>query len=469
MTKNVVFVSIFDLTRVFYEIALALVERGHRVFWITTSEVWTDWLVAQGVERTDIRQLVYDRSDFITAPERQELLARIVASERNTDLTVNQTLLMDRFILYKNKPDINEYMLLYYRDIRAFLQSKQADIVFAEPTNSNEMITYLVCRELGVPFLAPWDMRFPNQRFIFNDGYLQSDLVSAPPAESVDVDLGRELLERFSETQSVPFTFRKFSEEKVVSARKAASSTVSRLRLLSQSSRRNLTHHDLSERLGTAARRVVNGFYLRHLCHYDDWSKLEGRLAFYPLHVQPESSIDVQGSFFSEQLKLIKDIRRSLPFDTTLIVKEHPNFLGQRGRSFFRQLRRIPNVKLVRYDLSAFDIYKRVSIVFSITGTCAYEAGMLGIPAVTFTRMYFGGFSSIRYCPEIAGLKGLVFELLDGFERDSGADCRFMAELMARSFSGYWTDPFFDPSVMDPANIGLLIDAFTRVLQSDSV
>jgi len=467
MAKNIVFISIFDLTRVFYEIAQTLKERGHSIFWITTSEVWTDWLEAQGIEREDILQLVYDKADFVGETEKQDLASQIVACEDNADVSINQCLLMDRFVLFKNKSDINEYMYLYYRDIKRFLGDKKADVVVAEPTNTNELVAYMVCRELQIQFLAPWDMRFPGGRMIFNDGYLQSDLAEVPGSNEVSAEQGREALEHFAEKQTVPFTFQKFSEEKVVHARKAAVATVNRMKLLRKSTRKNLTHHDLSERLQTVARRIVNGFYLRHLCKYTDLGEIKGRIGFYPLHVQPESSIDVQGSFFSDQLKLITDIRRSLPFDTTLVVKEHPNFLGQRGRSFFRRLGRIPNVRLVPYTVSTFDIYKRAAIVFTITGTSAYEAGMLGIPAVTFTRMYFGGFSSIHYCGEITQLKPLVFKLLSGSERDFEADCRFMAELLGYSFEGYWTDPLFDPAVMAPENIQRLTNAFVKVLESD--
>jgi hypothetical protein len=184
--------------------------------------------------------------------------------------------------------------------------------------------------------------------------------------------------------------------------------------------------------------------------------------------VQPESSIDVLGSYFSDQLKLIKDIRRALPFNVTLVVKEHPNFLGLKSIGFFRQVRRIPNVKLVRHDISNFDIYKKSSIVFTVSGTPAYEAGMMGIPAVIFSRMYFDGLSAIRYCPDVTILKPLVFELLNGFTRDYEADCRFMADLVNRSHDGLWTDPRFDPRVLDPANIDKLTSAFVKVVEDDS-
>lgn len=464
MKCNVLFVSIFDLTRVFFEVCKSLRTGGHNVFWMTTSELWTGWLLDQGEHRESVLELVYDQSAFLTGTERERTISAIVKCERNTGMSVNECMMMDRFVLYKNRPDINEYMYLYYRDIKQFLTDHQITHVFAEPTNTNELLTCMICRDMGIKFLAPRDMRFPHRRLVFTRDFQETRLSVSTTRNSAKPQVGRVLLEEFEESKSVPFTFKKYSAKPVVDSQKAAESTIRRIKLVRRSSRNNLTHHDLSERLQGIAKRVVNGFYLRHIQDYDSLDEIGGRIAFYPLHVQPEASIDVQGPFFSDQLKLIRDIRRSLPIDTTLIVKEHPNFLGQRGPGFFNRIRLIPNVKLLRHDVSTFEVYKRAAIVFTVTGTAAYEAGMLGIPAVTFTKMFFGGLSSVRHCPDISELQGIVDELLEGFRRDYNADCRFMSELMDHSYEGYWTDPFFDPSVMDPDNISKLSRAFEQVL-----
>jgi len=467
MSKNVVFVSIFDLTKVYYEIAEFLRARGHKVFWITTNMLWTHWLRDRGVAAEDILELVYDRSNFMTAEERAQVTAQIVAAETAADLTVNQCLIMDRFVIYKNRPDINDYMLLYYRDIKRFLQSKHIDLVFAEPTNVNELITHIICLELRLPFLSAAVMRYPAGRMIICRGYNQAKLVAKDRRAVPDVELGRRLIDQFVERPEQPAYYHRWAKDKVIDRRKVVRIVSNRIRLLNPARRRHLTHHDLPERLCTAVRRIVYGFYFRHLCRYDRLEDITGRVAFYPLHVQPEASIDVRGSFHSDQIKLIKDIRRSLPFDVTLVVKEHANFLGQRGLRSFRELRRIPNVKVVSHAQSIFDIYKRASIVFTVTGTSAYEAGLLGIPAVTFAPVFFGGLSSVHYCPDVAQLKALVFGLLEHFQRDREADNRFMADLMAQSFDGYWTDPLSDPDVMAADNLKRLADAFTEVVESD--
>jgi hypothetical protein len=210
---------------------------------------------------------------------------------------------------------------------------------------------------------------------------------------------------------------------------------------------------------------LVNGFVLRHLFKYDRLDAIKGRIAYYPLHVQPESSIDVLGSYFSDQLKLIKDIRRALPFDVTLVVKEHPNFLGTKELSLFRAIRRIPNVKLVRHDESGIEMLKKSAILFTVSGTAALEAGMLGIPAVVFCEMYFNQFSSIHYCSDLTRLRELTFRLLGSFKRDFQSDCDCMEYLMANSYDAFWTDPMLYPGALSEDNVARLQQAFLSVVE----
>ncbi len=465
MKRNIVIISIFDLTRVSFEIAKQLEARGHHVSWITTNPFWTNWLRTQGVPEQDLLELVYDESDFLSREEKEELTPQIVHCEMNARLSVNQCLMMDQFVMYKNRKDINEFVYLYYRDIKRFLIEKKATDVFAEPTNINEMIAYMICRELNIRFLAPWDMRYPRNRLIFIEGYLQDPVV--PIGNNASNGDGVKLLKAFEKQHTTPFYFEKHNSARVVSLRQLLKSAYNRITRKQVIRQNNLTHHDLSERILRLLRRLVNSFYMRRICKYDTLEEITGRVAFFGLHVQPEASIDVRGSYFSDQLKLIKDIRRALPFDVTLVVKEHPNFLGGRGYVFFRKVRKIPNVRLVRHDVSAFDIYEKADIVFTVSGTTAYEAGMLGIPAVTFSPMYFGGLSSVQYCEDITKLQPIVFKLLREFRRDYESDCRFMSRLYSQSHEGYWTNPLLDPSVLEPKNIENLTDAFVGVLERE--
>ena len=463
--RNIVFVSLFGLTELYWEIARELHDDSITIYWITTNEFWTRYLVVKGVPRDNILQLIYDPSDFLDETASVLLKAEIARCEAKCDLSINQVLLMDRFLGEKPRLDINDYIYLYYRDIKRFLLDKKVTCVFAEPTNANDLITYMICRELGIGYVSPRDMRYPPKRLVFFDGYRQETVLSR--LDQPDEIDGGDLIEKFARRKPTPYYFDKLNGMKIVYPGKIARSAIRRMKLKRLVTGRSLTHYDAWGRIKLTAGRSRNSFYMRHLCRYSSLESLEGRLAFFGLHVQPENSIDVLGSYVSDQLKLIKDIRRALPFDMTLIIKEHPNCLGMRRPKFFRELKKIPNVKLVRHDVSSFELYQKVSLVLTVSGTVAYEAGLLGIPAVTFSPMYFGGVSSVRYCADPARLKDVAAGLSEGFARDVEADKAFMTSLAARSYDAYWADPQFDDTVLQNDNIVKLSHAFRTLLSHD--
>lgn len=463
--RRILFIGLFSLSELYVAIARRLPPDTFRIFWISTNEQWTGYLVAHGVRRDDILELIYRPGDFLDETARETLTPQITRCEQLSGLSVNQVLMMDRFLNARPRPDINEHVYLYYRDIKRFLQARKVSCVFAEPTNAGDLLTYMICRELNIRYLSPRDMRYPPKRLVFFEGFRQDNIVSRT-GDQVPAD-GCKLIEEFARSQVTPYYFARLNRMRVIYPGKIARAAIRRLKLRSVVSGHSLTHYDAWGLVKKTIRRAVNSFYLRRLRRYDNIGALPGKLAFFGLHVQPENSIDVLGPFVSDQLKLIKDIRRALPFDVTLVVKEHPNFLGLKSAGFFRQIGKIPNVRLIRHDVSTFDIYRRVSLVITISGTAAYEAGLLGIPAVTFSPMYFGGLSSVVFCPDTARLQEQVQPLLDGFQRDFDADCTFMESLVQKSFDAYWADPLFDRSVLEPENIARLAAAFMNVLGHD--
>jgi len=465
--KRVLFSSIFELTKVFYDVSRGLTKAGMDVYWITTDALWTNWLFEKGVKREDILQLIYDQSDFLDETTKESLTGEIVKSEESADLTINQALMMDSFLRYKNKPDVIEYAYLYYRDIKNFFKQKRITHFFAEPTNSNEIISYILSQELEIKFMVPRLTRYPENRLFFIDSYHDYRFYPRPEKTKTMVS-GNELIKRFEQTLPTPGYSAKLSKRRIIDYRQITKSIKNRLTHNKVINQNNLTHHDIGGRVKLQLNGVINAFCMKYLPSYARLEDIKGRLAYFPMHVQPESSIDVMGSYFSDQLKLIKDIRRALPIDTTLAIKEHPNFLDMNNYQFFKKMSRIPGVKLIKYDISTYDVLRRSDIVFTVSGTTAYQAGLLGIPAITFCPMFFEGLSSVHCCTNIIALRPLVYELLSNFKRDYKADCRFIEKLMCNSYDALWDNPKRSPHVLNKDNMDKLHRAFINVINIES-
>ncbi len=101
------------------------------------------------------------------------------------------------------------------------------------------------------------------------------------------------------------------------------------------------------------------------------------KFAYFPLHVDPESSTMVLEPYFTDQLTVIKNISKALPSNMILVVKEHIPMIGFRPRNFYKEISSYPRVKLLDPSLDQFELIKKSTFVAIITGSTGLEALLL--------------------------------------------------------------------------------------------
>jgi hypothetical protein len=113
------------------------------------------------------------------------------------------------------------------------------------------------------------------------------------------------------------------------------------------------------------------------------------KIIVFPLHYEPEASLSVRGLFYSNQLSLIENISKSLPVDSCLFVKEHPQMVGRRARSFYKKMMCIPNIQLVPFQKTSRELIDESSLVITISGTTGIEAALLGKPTLMLGTTFY--------------------------------------------------------------------------------
>lgn len=153
-------------------------------------------------------------------------------------------------------------------------------------------------------------------------------------------------------------------------------------------------------RIFREARRALGGNFFEDATQY-----LSKPFIYFPLHVEPESSTLVLANKNSNQLAVLEQIAKSMPMGWRLLVKEHVPMLGLRPEGFYDAIRRMPDVHLVSPFAENFRLIERSRCVVVITGTAAWEAVLLGKPAVYLGASEFEflneGFVSIRELSQI--------------------------------------------------------------------
>ncbi len=170
-----------------------------------------------------------------------------------------------------------------------------------------------------------------------------------------------------------------------------------------------------------------------------DWSE---NFAYFPLHYEPELSILLLSPFYFDQIELIKYIARSLPLEYKLYVKEHPAMVSKRARSYYKKLLKIPNVRLIHHKTPGFEILKHAKLVTAITGTTGWEAGLVGVPVVSFGEVFYNALSFVKRVHNIEELPQVIRQQLFHFHYDEKEMADFVAAVLAESvpfdFSKLW-------------------------------
>lgn len=138
---------------------------------------------------------------------------------------------------------------------------------------------------------------------------------------------------------------------------------------------------------------------------------------YMPLHLIPESTTFVKSPMYIDELSIIQSVSKSLPIGWKLYVKEHQAMLGERPLSFYKDVKKLYNVKLVKlnyYNDPKPWIVKSKGVI-TISGSTALEARLLSKPSAVFGHVCFNIIDGIDVINSIRDLKDIFIEF-DNFE-----------------------------------------------------
>lgn len=131
-------------------------------------------------------------------------------------------------------------------------------------------------------------------------------------------------------------------------------------------------------------------------CYYQKIKSVKDLNYFlYFLHYEPDLSTFTWANNYLDQLHLIKIISNNLPFGTSLLIKEHPLSKNIRPGNFYKNIIKLPNVKLISSQYFTYDLISNSKGVITITGSVGYEAWLLGKPVMVFGNVFYDSFEGV--------------------------------------------------------------------------
>lgn len=155
--------------------------------------------------------------------------------------------------------------------------------------------------------------------------------------------------------------------------------------------------------------------------------------AYFPLHYEPEISLSLWAPFITDQINLVRQVARSLPVHYKLYVKEHPDMIPYRRRAYYKELKKIPNVKLIPPNTSAFELMQKAKLVTNISASSGWQAALLRKPVITFGNIFYNQLSFVKKCGAMEQLPELVKTQLENFAYDEEELVSLVAAILQES------------------------------------
>lgn len=427
-TTNVCFIANYSFTYLFDAVAEVLAKENIEAFWLVNNQKLHIYLQEKyGADKV----LYLSRKHFTKA------------TSPIADFKLNELIYGDRVLQYEPENGL-QFLEHIQQPIYNFIKNNELKVIFGELTWAHEVLIHRMCQqrpELDCTFLNPHCTRIPDNRFAFFTDEQQSKIFEVWQDETCEKALKPQKPEYLKLNDDIIANMSSLKGKFDRAKRFFTNENIDPLdptMIVNQKWR-------FQSRSGEEWNRSQYQFIKR--THFD--AKILKPYVFVGLHKQPESSVEVFGRYYEDQLQNIKNLWRALPSGWKILVKEHTNAIGDRPPSFYKALKALPNVILIDEHTNSYEIIKNANLVASITGTICYEAALMNIPSVTFAPVFF---NKINSCRQIT-LTDLSNHKLD----DIAFDLSFQPDNRL-AFSEYLIQNTFDGKFYDPQTTELALE-----------
>jgi len=141
------------------------------------------------------------------------------------------------------------------------------------------------------------------------------------------------------------------------------------------------------------------------------------QIIYFPLQIEPERSLLIQAPNYTDQIKVIRNIVKSLPQEYELYVKEHPASVFREWRSLhdYKKIMELPNVKLIHPSVRSEDLIKKSSLIITISSTTGLEAALYNKPSIIFADLDYSILPSVH---KIKSIDELPFAIQTSLKKE---------------------------------------------------
>jgi hypothetical protein len=450
----------------FSKLAPLLEREGHEVYWISPNRRWADYLRAQGIPEERIFDATAHGPEWRRAPaptpDDRALLAQC---EKKSGWMLYDLIQMDELLRRRPTPYALRYLAVCARHVIEFLQTRRVQVVSGEQTWAFELMLGQVCALLEVPFWRPISIRVPLDRFVFCTNRLEKDFIYFREPTDADRELARQAIDSVRNRPRDSYAS--------IASLQVFKPHWQRLKLLAK--------HLWDVAWDRYDETTLGPFGLVKKYLAMTWREFRNRRArifeepklpperpfiYFPMHLQPEMSIDVMGNPYTNQIEVLRAVARTLPVTHDLWVKEHTIAMSKRTMAQYREIAAIPGVRLVQPRMGSLAIIEHADLTLTITGTSALEAAFLHRPGALMAPCVFDPIVRVlRFRPFSDSIARVLEDVRNRPSVSEEELVNYMAWLMAQSWPGHIGDQLWFPQSLSDENRRLVADAFLALLR----
>jgi hypothetical protein len=393
----------------------------------------------------------------------------LVDSIKAADISIGDLILADRHVRRFPADMAVSFLNELVARHSDMLHNVEPTIVIGETANASEVVLAGLCEGAGIPYVQPATLRIPSDRFGLWLGPRSSILWSRSGPSRGYVRESEDFLRNWKHERSRPFYFATNNRAPKANPRHVVPVLGSKALDVLQLRSYRLQHPRLGDYFTLP---WLNTFrkanYGRAVGQLQWHSEPPGRFALFPLHVQPEASVDWHGQDWRDQLDVVRFLADMLGrLNARLVVKDHANFVWNRGSYFHEQLLQTPNTCVVSPTADSRALAERAIFTFTVSGTIALECGLKGLPVATVADMPWTALPNVQRVPTRNALAAYVADARhEQVSHDEGLELKWFRDYWRSSWEGTVADRYGFPSVLDDTNISALGGALAELVAS---
>jgi len=417
--KNICFIANFEKTAFFESIAQKLLEqKNYNIYWLVVNKKQSEKLKLKfGDENVCLINKKVNCNYF-----NKELINKI---------RLNEILFQDRSLNEGSKDDLN-YLELATSKIYEFLNINNIKYIYGELTWAHELITLKICdlnKSLNCKFFSPSTIRFPLDHFLFFTNSEQSKFFKR--SIKFEEKISKSTENYLSLVQSIRPKNLYYSYEFIFKK-------IKKIFYEDYFDKHDPTRISRIRRGLKLLNKFINLFLFNFISKKNLNYLKKKKYIIYFLQKQPEASIDVKGVYYENQLANFRNLWRLVPSDFKILIKEHPNSIGDNNLIFYRNFTKFNNSILIE-DMDNFEsIVTDAFATFSVASTASMQSAMLNVPSFTLSNCFFNEmkFSHRISLEEIKNFKN-IYELMDLFYKVNEMKNNYeQSDFVKNSFNG---------------------------------